>query len=93
MSNKKKLQTWIKDFVQVATELSPELRDAVNTSTAELKCPSDIFKTLKERGVFFQGSNDYFFAYQSDLGEVLIKVTAEADPRFWLRLELEKREK
>lgn len=93
MSNKKKLQTWINNFVQVAAELSPELRDAVNTSSAELKCPADIFKTLKSRGVLFQGSKDYFFTYMSDLGEVLIKVTGEEDPRFWLRLELEKREK
>lgn len=93
MSNKKKLQHWLNGFVQVATELSPELRDAVNIGKAELKCPADIFKVLHSRGLFFQKSKESFLSYQSDLGEVFIKVSPEEDPRFWLRLELEKVEK
>lgn len=88
-NQKKRLTTWISNFIEVAVELSADLRIPVNTSQAVLIAPADVLQILKKRDVVFENKGETFFEYESEVGPALVKVIGEKDPRFSLRLTLQ----
>lgn len=88
-NQKKRLQNWISNFIEVAIELSPGLRITVNCGNGELIAPVDVLEVLKKKGVVFQNNEQSFFEYQSEVGATLVRVIGNKDSRFSLSLTLQ----
>lgn len=89
-NQKKRLTDWLTTFVEVAADLSADLALEIKCGSAEVVLPGDVLEILKRRGVVFVHHGATFFEYQSEVGAVLLKVIGEKDPRFSMRLTLQK---
>lgn len=88
-NQKKRLTHWLTNFVLIAAELSQDMRLAINSGQAEMKVPADVLEILKKRGVVFEHRGTTLFEYHSEVGQTLLKVIGEKDPRFSMGLILQ----